>query len=237
MTGSRSPRLAARAKTSLLEHEDATRALELGLGHDSTEVRSHCAYHIGQLGPERARAAVVPLTLRLKYERAPQPLSWCVGALARLDNHAGLPVLIAQMDRADAAAEAGRAAIEILQRAGRDPGAEPTYEALKAGLEAMGLRFIVEPAHRLPQLNAVTIPEGVDDAAVRRRLLEEHHLEIGAGLGDLAGKVWRIGLMGYGSRIENVTQCLGALDAVLADMGAPVSHGVALPAAEKILAA
>jgi len=111
------------------------------------------------------------------------------------------------------------------------------HEALKAGLEAMGLSFIVDEAHRLPQLNAVTIPEGVDDAAVRARLLEEHHLEIGAGLGDLAGKVWRIGLMGYSSRIENITQCLAALDAVLADMQAPVNHGVALPAAEKILAA
>ncbi len=109
--------------------------------------------------------------------------------------------------------------------------------ALKAGLEAMGLEFIVDEAHRLPQLNAVAIPEGVDDAAVRRRLLEEHHLEIGAGLGDLAGKVWRIGLMGYGSRIENITRCLGALDGVLADIGAPVNHGVALPAAEKVLAA
>ena len=111
------------------------------------------------------------------------------------------------------------------------------HEALKAGLEAMGLSFIVDEAHRLPQLNAVTIPEGVDDAAVRARLLDEHHLEIGAGLGDLAGKVWRIGLMGYSSRIENITQCLAALDAVLADMQAPVNHGVALPAAEKILAA
>jgi len=109
------------------------------------------------------------------------------------------------------------------------------HEALKAGLEAMGLTFIVDAAHRLPQLNAVTIPEGVDDAAVRRRLLEEHHLEIGAGLGDLAGKVWRIGLMGYSSRIENITRCLAALDGVLADMGAPVNHGTALPAAEKIL--
>ena len=111
------------------------------------------------------------------------------------------------------------------------------HEALKAGLEAMGLDFIVDAPHRLPQLNAVAIPEGVDDAAVRRRLLEEHHLEIGAGLGDLAGKVWRIGLMGYSSRIENITRCLAALDGVLADMGAPVNHGAALPAAEKVLAA
>ena len=109
--------------------------------------------------------------------------------------------------------------------------------ALKAGLEAMGIRFIVDEAHRLPQLNAIAIPEGVDDAAVRRRLLDEHHLEIGAGLGDLAGKVWRIGLMGYSSRIETITLCLAALDGVLADIDAPVNHGVALPAAEKILAA
>ena len=126
----------------------------------------------------------------------------------------------------------------------REEGLENTWtrhrrnhEALKAGLEAMGLTFIVDEAHRLPQLNAVAIPTGVDDAAVRARLLQEHHLEIGAGLGDLAGKVWRIGLMGYSSRIENITQCLAALDGVLADMQAPVAHGVALPAAEKILAA
>ena len=111
------------------------------------------------------------------------------------------------------------------------------HEALKAGLEAMGLRFIVDEPHRLPQLNAVAIPDGVDDAAVRQRLLQEHHLEIGAGLGDLAGKVWRIGLMGYSSRIENITRCLGALDGVLADMEAPIEHGVALAAAEKVLAA
>ncbi len=110
------------------------------------------------------------------------------------------------------------------------------HEALKAGLEAMGLRFIVDEPHRLPQLNAVAIPEGVDDAAVRDRLLREHHIEIGAGLGDLAGKVWRIGLMGYGSRIENITQCLAALDGVLANLDAPVNHGAALAAAEKVLA-
>jgi alanine-glyoxylate transaminase/serine-glyoxylate transaminase/serine-pyruvate transaminase len=109
--------------------------------------------------------------------------------------------------------------------------------ALRAGLEALGIRFIVDESERLPQLNAVAIPEGVDDAAVRARLLKEHHLEIGAGLGDLAGKVWRIGLMGYSSRIENITGCLGALDGVLADMGAPIAAGAALPAAEKVLAA
>lgn len=86
---------------------------------------------------------------------------------------------------------------------------------LRDGLEALGIRFVVDAAHRLPQLNAVHIPDGVDDAAVRTQLLEQYNLEIGAGLGDLAGKAWRIGLMGYGARRENVTLCLGALAEVL----------------------
>jgi alanine-glyoxylate transaminase/serine-glyoxylate transaminase/serine-pyruvate transaminase len=111
------------------------------------------------------------------------------------------------------------------------------HNALKAGLEALGLTFIVPQEERLPQLNAVSIPEGVDDAAVRGRLLNEFNLEIGAGLGDLAGKVWRIGLMGHSSRAENIVLCIAALEAVLADMGAPINTGVALSAAQKALAA
>ncbi|WP_413112588.1 pyridoxal-phosphate-dependent aminotransferase family protein [Thaumasiovibrio sp. DFM-14] len=90
------------------------------------------------------------------------------------------------------------------------------HEALKHGLEAMEITFVVEEAYRLPQLNAVYIPEGVDDAAVRQTLLNEYNLEIGAGLGALAGKAWRIGLMGYGARQENVALCLQALQRVLA---------------------
>ncbi len=110
------------------------------------------------------------------------------------------------------------------------------HNALKAGLEALGLTFVVPETERLPQLNAVTIPEGVDDAAVRTRLLKEFNLEIGAGLGDLAGKVWRIGLMGHASRAENIVLCIAALEAVLADMGASINTGVALGAAQKALA-
>jgi alanine-glyoxylate transaminase/serine-glyoxylate transaminase/serine-pyruvate transaminase len=105
--------------------------------------------------------------------------------------------------------------------------------ALRAGLEAMGLEFIVNEADRLPQLNAVTIPAGVDDAAVRSRLLNEYNLEIGAGLGTLAGKVWRIGLMGHASRAENILLCIGALESVLGDMGAEINPGVALPAMQQ----
>jgi len=108
--------------------------------------------------------------------------------------------------------------------------------ALRAGLEAMGIGFVVDEASRLPQLNAVTIPQGVDDAMVRGQLLNEFNLEIGAGLGDLAGKVWRIGLMGHSSRAENILLCLAALEAVLGDLGADINTGVALAAAQQKLA-
>jgi alanine-glyoxylate transaminase/serine-glyoxylate transaminase/serine-pyruvate transaminase len=107
--------------------------------------------------------------------------------------------------------------------------------ALRAGLEAMGLRLIVREEDRLPQLNAVAIPDGVDDAAVRARLLEEFNLEIGAGLGALAGKVWRIGLMGHSSNARNVVLCLGALEAVLGDAGAAIRTGTAIGAAQRAL--
>jgi alanine-glyoxylate transaminase / serine-glyoxylate transaminase / serine-pyruvate transaminase len=105
------------------------------------------------------------------------------------------------------------------------------HEALVAGLEAMGLAMVVAPEHRLPQLNLVSIPEGADDALVRNALLQEFDLEIGAGLGALAGKTWRIGLMGFASNRRNVLYCLGALEAVLAREGAPIAAGKALPAA------
>ena len=86
---------------------------------------------------------------------------------------------------------------------------------LRAGLEALGMRFVVSEEARLPQLNSVWVPEGVDEAAARTRLLQEFGLEIGAGLGALAGKVWRIGLMGHSSRPANVALCLAALEAVI----------------------
>ncbi len=89
------------------------------------------------------------------------------------------------------------------------------HEKLKAGLESLGMTFVVEENYRLPQLNAVYIPEGVDDVAVRAQLLNDYNLEIGAGLGSLAGKAWRIGLMGYAARNENVALCLRALEQTL----------------------
>jgi alanine-glyoxylate transaminase/serine-glyoxylate transaminase/serine-pyruvate transaminase len=89
------------------------------------------------------------------------------------------------------------------------------HQLLKAGIEGMGMSFVVNEADRLPQLNSVWIPEGVDDATVRSRLLNEYNLEIGSGLGALAGKVWRIGLMGQSSKPEKILFCLAALKAVL----------------------
>ena len=90
------------------------------------------------------------------------------------------------------------------------------HQLLKQGLESLGLTFVVADAYRLPQLNSLYIPQCVDDAAVRTQLLEQYNLEIGAGLGDLAGKAWRIGLMGYAARRENVALCIKALTDVLA---------------------
>lgn len=85
------------------------------------------------------------------------------------------------------------------------------HEKLVSGLEAMGLSMYVDKSCRLPMLNAVTIPEGVDDAGVRARLLKDHGIEIGGGLGPMAGKIWRVGLMGHTAREANVERFLAAL--------------------------
>ena len=105
------------------------------------------------------------------------------------------------------------------------------YLALKAGVEAMGLQFKVSEDERLPQLNAIIIPEGVDDANVRNRLLDEYNLEIGAGLGPLAGRIWRIGLMGHASSRKNVLLCLEALNSILKDSSARINPDTAVDAA------
>jgi alanine-glyoxylate transaminase/serine-glyoxylate transaminase/serine-pyruvate transaminase len=86
---------------------------------------------------------------------------------------------------------------------------------LRAGIEAMGLEFYVQEEYRLPQLNAIRVPDGVDEAAVRRFLLDECNLEIGAGLGTLAGKIWRIGLMGASCTERHIELCLAGLKAAL----------------------
>jgi len=106
--------------------------------------------------------------------------------------------------------------------------------ALRAGLEAMGLNYI--PEHSLTSLNAVHVPDGVDDANVRSRLLNEYGIEIGAGLGPFKGKAWRIGLMGSASSQRNVMLLLGALETILTDQGVSVDSGAALKAAGAVFA-
>ena len=108
------------------------------------------------------------------------------------------------------------------------------YQALKAGFEAMGLKFLVkEEKDRLPQISTIMVPEGIDEAEVRSKLLSEFNVEIGAGLGPLAGKVWRFGLMGYTANSANVMLCLSALGSILSKMGYPVKVGEAEAAAHQ----
>ncbi len=111
------------------------------------------------------------------------------------------------------------------------------HKALAAGLESMGITFVVDAANRLPQLNAVRVPEGVDEASVRKHLLDAYDLEIGAGLGPLAGKIWRIGLMGTSARQENVELCITALADGLNRHQKNVDGEKALAAARAVLAA
>lgn len=94
------------------------------------------------------------------------------------------------------------------------------HEILRDGLQAIGLEYVVEAPYRLPQLNAVFIPEGMNDADIRTTLLNDYNLEIGGGLGDLAGKAWRIGLMGAAANKGNIALCLQALSTVLAEQKA-----------------
>ena len=105
------------------------------------------------------------------------------------------------------------------------------HEALKAGLAALGISYAVADEIALPMLNAAKIPEGVDDAAVRSRLLNEFGIEIGAGLGPMKGKTWRIGLMGEASTPRNVLLFLAALENCLADQGVSISAGAGVAAA------
>lgn len=106
------------------------------------------------------------------------------------------------------------------------------HRALKAGLTALGLRYAAQEGHQLPQLNAVLIPEGIDDAAVRGALLNQFGIEIGGGLGAFKGKAWRIGLMGHTARPNNVYLLLSALEQLLAAGGHRFDAGAGVAAAE-----
>jgi alanine-glyoxylate transaminase/serine-glyoxylate transaminase/serine-pyruvate transaminase len=107
------------------------------------------------------------------------------------------------------------------------------HRALKAGLAALGLTYSAVEGHQLPQLNAVRIPGGVDDLAVRKKLLADFGIEIGGGLGDFKGKVWRIGLMGHNARANSVVTVLAALEQCLLAQGVKVTPGAGVAAANK----
>lgn len=111
------------------------------------------------------------------------------------------------------------------------------HEALVAGLEAAGLELLVAEPHRLPQLNAVRVPDGIDEAAVRAHALAKWDLELGAGLGPLKGQIWRIGLMGASATPWHVRLCLTALCEALAAQGHKVDTAAVLAAADARLAA
>ncbi|UCH10909.1 MAG: alanine--glyoxylate aminotransferase family protein [Fidelibacterota bacterium] len=105
------------------------------------------------------------------------------------------------------------------------------HRMLKAGLAAIGIEYVAQPGYELPMLNAVAVPSGIDEAAVRKRLLEEYRIEIGGGLGKFKGKAWRIGLMGSSSTHENVLLFLSALEDCLADQGFGFDKGASTAAA------
>jgi alanine-glyoxylate transaminase/serine-glyoxylate transaminase/serine-pyruvate transaminase len=110
------------------------------------------------------------------------------------------------------------------------------HRALKAGLQAIGIQFAAQEGHQLPMLNAITIPTGIDDARVRKDLLERFGIEIGGGLGAFKGKVWRVGLMGYGSRPANVLLFLSALEQLLAQQHYRFAAGASIAAANQVYA-
>ena len=89
------------------------------------------------------------------------------------------------------------------------------HELLRDGLEQLGFEFIVKPAFRLPMLNAVRLPDGLDDASTRKKLLDDYNIEVGSGLGEFAGKIWRVGLMGNSSNENHINSLLGALKTIL----------------------
>lgn len=110
---------------------------------------------------------------------------------------------------------------------------ERHHLALAAGLDGLGLSLLPPPGERLWTLNAVRVPDGVDEAAVRRALLQDFNIEVGAGLGPLAGRIWRVGLMGAGSTLANVLLFLSALERVLRAAGyEPGTASAAVSAAE-----
>ena len=111
---------------------------------------------------------------------------------------------------------------------------QQNHLALKAGLLALGFEYAAEQGHQLPMLNAVRIPDGVDDAGTRAQLLNRFGIEIGGGLGVFKGIAWRIGLMGHAARSSNVLLLLSALEQLLSEQGLNFAAGSSVAAANQV---
>jgi alanine-glyoxylate transaminase/serine-glyoxylate transaminase/serine-pyruvate transaminase len=105
--------------------------------------------------------------------------------------------------------------------------------AFSEGVTAMGLELLVAPEYRLPSLVVIKVPQGIDDAQVRQKLLSDYNIEIGGGLGELKGKIWRVGLMGHGSKQSNIVLLLAALEHILKNLGMDVPEGAGTSAASR----
>jgi alanine-glyoxylate transaminase/serine-glyoxylate transaminase/serine-pyruvate transaminase len=112
-----------------------------------------------------------------------------------------------------------------------------TAAGLRAGLEALELELFADPAYRLDPLTTIVVPDKVDAAQVQRQLYQEYNIEIGGGLGDLQGKIWRIGLMGDSCKASNVLLVLAALERSLAQQGYAAAQGGGVAAAQQVFAA
>jgi alanine-glyoxylate transaminase/serine-glyoxylate transaminase/serine-pyruvate transaminase len=179
-----------------------------------------------------------PQAMEVVANRKEPPLSWYLdvsmlgnywgGGQARVYHHTP------PMTMLYALREALRIALEdgLETRIGRH---RRHAEALCAGVEAMGLQLHAQADHRLPPLTTVRVPDGVDEMAVRQGLLQKHNIEVGGGIGDLRGQVWRIGLMGFGCTANNVLALLFALETELARQGFGIEKGAGVAAAVQLL--
>ena len=132
-----------------------------------------------------------------------------------------------------------REALRMMMEEGQENRIHPHARVdavLRAGAEALGVDLLAEDGHRLNPLTTVSVPDGIEDAKVRRALLNEHDIEIGGGLGEFAGKAWRIGLMGESARERNVFALLSALETILHKEGYEVAFGASLSAAQRAIA-
>ena len=187
--------------------------------------------------PGLAPAAISPRAQQAIADRVRPPSSWYLD-LGLIGNYWGEEHVYhhtAPVSMLLGLREALRIVVEEGSEARADRHAR-NAAALGAGLEALGLPLVVPERYRLPQITVVAIPDGVEDLAVRSALLSRYGIEIGRGLGEFAGKVWRIGLMGESSKAEHIYALLAALEEILPGAGYEVPRGSGVAAASTALA-